>query len=144
MAIRMLVYVGLLYQELIKGGHFSNSGKLPPVLTEILKAFLVSCGESGHYLRHQPTILALQSLQTRPVQNALQRWRNARHLRAAGFQRQDRRSADHRQDSRSPHEERRITATTRVAAGNVGLTRFRLVYIALGFHASLHGTATQG
>ena len=32
----------------------------------------------------------------------------------------------------------------RVAAGNTGLTRYRLVYVALGFHTSLHGTATEG
>jgi len=43
-----------------------------------------------------------------------------------------------------PHEERRISATTRVAAGNAGLTRFRLVRIAPGFHTSLHGTVTEG
>jgi hypothetical protein len=36
MAMRMLVYVGLLYQELIKGGHFSASGKLPPVFPLVL------------------------------------------------------------------------------------------------------------
>jgi hypothetical protein len=36
MAMRMLVYVGLLYQELIKGGHFTNSGKLPPVFPLVL------------------------------------------------------------------------------------------------------------
>jgi hypothetical protein len=43
-----------------------------------------------------------------------------------------------------PHEERRVTAIPRVAAGNAGLTRFRLVCIALGFHTSLHGTTTEG
>jgi hypothetical protein len=36
MAMRMLVYVGLLYQELIKGGHFTASGKLPPVFPLVL------------------------------------------------------------------------------------------------------------
>jgi hypothetical protein len=36
MAMRMLVYVGLLYQELIKGGHFSAGGKLPPVFPLVL------------------------------------------------------------------------------------------------------------
>jgi hypothetical protein len=36
MAMRMLVYVGLLYQELIKGGHFTLSGKLPPVFPLVL------------------------------------------------------------------------------------------------------------
>jgi hypothetical protein len=74
--------------------------------------------------------------------------------------RQHRGSADHRQASflrsvngasmhhfsRSPHEERHITATAtiQVATCNAGLTRFRLVCIALGFHTSLHGTATEG
>lgn len=46
------------------------------------------------------------------------------------------------QQTAEVHEERRITATTRVAAGDAGLARFRLVCIALGFHTSLHGTAT--
>ena len=32
MALRMLVYVGLLYQDLVKRGELSPSGKLPPVL----------------------------------------------------------------------------------------------------------------
>jgi hypothetical protein len=36
MAIRMQVYVGLLYQELIKGGHFTDSGKLPPIFPLVL------------------------------------------------------------------------------------------------------------
>jgi predicted transposase YdaD len=36
MAMRMLVYVGLLYQELIKGKHFTKSGKLPPVFPLVL------------------------------------------------------------------------------------------------------------
>jgi predicted transposase YdaD len=36
MAMRMLVYVGLLYQELIKGGHLTASGKLPPVFPLVL------------------------------------------------------------------------------------------------------------
>jgi predicted transposase/invertase (TIGR01784 family) len=36
MAMRMLVYVGLLYQELIKGGHFTDRGKLPPVFPLVL------------------------------------------------------------------------------------------------------------
>jgi hypothetical protein len=35
--------------------------------------------------------------------------------------------------SGSPHEQRRISATTRVAAGNAGLSRFSLVCIALVF-----------
>jgi hypothetical protein len=35
--------------------------------------------------------------------------------------------------SGSPHEERRITATPRVAVGIAGFTRFRLVCIALVF-----------
>ena len=50
-------------------------------------------------------------------------------------------------DTGSPHEERRITATIRVAAGNAGLTRFRLVCVALVFTlfytVQLHGTATR-
>jgi hypothetical protein len=36
MAMRMLVYVGLFYQELIKGRHFTASGKLPPVFPLVL------------------------------------------------------------------------------------------------------------
>jgi hypothetical protein len=32
----------------------------------------------------------------------------------------------------------------RVAAGNAGITRFRLVCIAPGYHTSLHDTATEG
>ncbi|MEJ2622661.1 MAG: Rpn family recombination-promoting nuclease/putative transposase [Candidatus Thiodiazotropha sp.] len=36
MAMRMLVYVGLLYQELIKGRHFTKNGKLPPVFPLVL------------------------------------------------------------------------------------------------------------
>ena len=36
MAMRMLVYVGLLYQGLIKEGHFTTSQKLPPVFPLVL------------------------------------------------------------------------------------------------------------
>jgi hypothetical protein len=36
MAMRMLVYVGLLYQELIKSKHFTDRGKLPPVFPLVL------------------------------------------------------------------------------------------------------------
>jgi len=37
--------------------------------------------------------------------------------------------SDHGQDTGSPHEKRRITATNRVAACNAGLTGFGLVCI---------------
>ena len=36
MALRILVYTGLLYQELVKGGHFTHTGKLPPVFPVVL------------------------------------------------------------------------------------------------------------
>jgi hypothetical protein len=36
MALRILVYTGLLYQELVKGGHFTQDGKLPPVFPLVL------------------------------------------------------------------------------------------------------------
>ena len=36
MALRILVYTGLLYQELVKGGHFTHNGKLPPVFPLVL------------------------------------------------------------------------------------------------------------
>jgi len=36
MALRILVYTGLLYQELVKGGHFTHAGKLPPVFPLVL------------------------------------------------------------------------------------------------------------
>jgi hypothetical protein len=42
----------------------------------------------------------------------------------------------------APIGEGHITASPRVAAGNMGLARIELVCIALVFHASLHGTAT--
>ncbi len=36
MAVRLLVYIGLLYQELIRGKHLPPSGRLPPVLPLVL------------------------------------------------------------------------------------------------------------
>jgi len=36
MALRILVYMGLLYQELVKGGHFTRNDKLPPVFPLVL------------------------------------------------------------------------------------------------------------
>ncbi|MDP2752044.1 MAG: Rpn family recombination-promoting nuclease/putative transposase [Rhodocyclaceae bacterium] len=36
MALRMMVYVGLLYQDLIKSGQISTDGRLPPVLPIVL------------------------------------------------------------------------------------------------------------
>jgi hypothetical protein len=36
MAVRMLTYVGLLYQELVRGAQLSECGKLPPVLPLVL------------------------------------------------------------------------------------------------------------
>ena len=36
MALRMMVYVGLLYQELVKRGELVGKGKLPPVLPVVL------------------------------------------------------------------------------------------------------------
>ncbi|HRP95846.1 MAG TPA: Rpn family recombination-promoting nuclease/putative transposase [Rhodocyclaceae bacterium] len=36
MAVRMLTYVGLLYQELIRGAQLTEHGKLPPVLPLVL------------------------------------------------------------------------------------------------------------
>jgi len=36
MALRILVYTGLLYQELVKGGHVTRAGKLPPVFPLVL------------------------------------------------------------------------------------------------------------
>jgi hypothetical protein len=36
MALRILVYLGLLYQELVKGKHLSRNGKLPPVFPLVL------------------------------------------------------------------------------------------------------------
>ena len=36
MALRMMVYVGLLYQDLIKGGEVLDDGRLPPILPIVL------------------------------------------------------------------------------------------------------------
>lgn len=36
MAMRVLVYVGLLYQHLIRAGHLTGEGKLPPVFPLVL------------------------------------------------------------------------------------------------------------
>ncbi len=36
MAVRMMTYMGLLYQELIRGGKLTATGKLPPVLPIVL------------------------------------------------------------------------------------------------------------
>jgi hypothetical protein len=36
MALRMMVYVGLLYQDLIKRGEALADGRLPPVLPIVL------------------------------------------------------------------------------------------------------------
>src|SRR6202012_2622766 len=36
MALRMMVYVGLLYQDLLKRGEITPSGKLPPILPLVL------------------------------------------------------------------------------------------------------------
>jgi hypothetical protein len=36
MAVRVLVYVGLLYQALIRAGQLSSSGKIPPVVPIVL------------------------------------------------------------------------------------------------------------
>lgn len=36
MALRMLIYLGLLYQDLVKQGELTQSGKLPPVLPLVL------------------------------------------------------------------------------------------------------------
>ncbi len=36
MALRMLVYVGLLYQDLIRAGQLTPAGRLPPVLPLVL------------------------------------------------------------------------------------------------------------
>ena len=36
MALRLSVYVGLLYQHLVRGGNLTGSGRLPPVLPVVL------------------------------------------------------------------------------------------------------------
>jgi predicted transposase/invertase (TIGR01784 family) len=36
MAVRLMTYIGLLYQDIIRKKHFSRSGKLPPVLPIVL------------------------------------------------------------------------------------------------------------